>query len=76
MANGTPRDTAKYQFVNPKGQIIRSGITKRPLEERERELQRTENPKGHIRQAGRRTTDEAARAWEKRQHKGTPPGGR
>ena len=73
MAN-KPRDTAKYQLVD-NGRIIRSGITKRPLEVRERELKREEG-RGTVRQVGRRTTDEAARAWEKRQRKGTPPGGR
>ena len=39
----TDRTHRKYQLENPDGTIIRSGITKRPLEVREGELQREEN---------------------------------
>ena len=67
----------KYKFYNPDGTVNRSGISKRPLQERERELRREENlPKGRIRQVGRATTEEAARDWEKQQRTGTPPGGK
>ncbi len=70
-----PRDTAKYQFRDERGRIVRSGITKRDLEVRERELQRETGIAGTTSQVGRRTTDSAAREWERRQRKGTPPGG-
>jgi len=73
---GEPRDTAKYRFLDSNGRVIRSGITRRPLDQRERELQREVNSRGRMQQVGRRTTDAAARVWEKRQPKGTPPGGR
>lgn len=72
----TPRDHRKYQFERPDGTIIRKGITRRDLQVRERELQRDVHQRGRIRQVGRATTEDAARAWEKRQLKGTPPGGR
>ena len=73
---GEPRNHRKYQFKRPDGTIIRSGITRRNPQTRERELQRGVNRSGHLEQVGRATTEEAARAWEKRQRKGTPPGGR
>lgn len=58
-----PRDTYKYEFKvgNKK---VHGGITNRPLEEREREHQQ-KWPKGHIKQVGHRTTEEAALQWEK-----------
>lgn len=56
-----PRDTYKYQFKDG-NKIVHGGITK-DLERREGEHQR-ENPDGHIKQVGRRTTEEAARKWE------------
>ena len=71
-----PRDTAKYQFVAENGRIIRSGVTRRALEVRERELRREEGRNGNIRQVGRRTTADGALDWERGQRKGTPPGGR
>ena len=59
---GKSRDTYKYQFkVGHK--IIHGGITN-DLERREKEHQQ-ESPDGHIKQVGRRTTEEAAREWEK-----------
>ncbi len=59
---GESRDTYKYQFkVGHK--IVHGGITT-DLERREKEHQQ-ENPDGHIKQVGRRTTEEAARDWEK-----------
>ena len=66
------RDTYKYHYKEG-NRIIRSGITD-DLERREGEHQQ-ENPRGHITQVGRRTTEEAARSWEDKQPKGTPPGG-
>lgn len=67
------RDQYKYHFK--KGhKIIKSGITN-DLERREEEHQE-QNPEGHIKQVGRRTTEEAALNWEKSQPKGTPPGGK
>jgi len=58
----TSRDTYKYQFKDGK-KIVHGGITK-DLERREKEHQQ-EKPDGHIKQVGRRTTEEAAREWEK-----------
>lgn len=57
-----PRDTYKYHFkvVN---KIVHGGKTI-DLQRREQEL-RQEWPDGHIKQVGRRTTDEAATKWEK-----------
>jgi len=73
----TERNHRKYELLDEHGNIIRKGITRRPLEEREAELRRTENnPKARIRQVGRATTPEAAREWERKQRTGTPPGGR
>ncbi len=55
---GESRDTYKYYFkVGSK--IVHGGITN-DLERREQEHQQ-ENPDGHIKQVGRRTTEEAAR---------------
>lgn len=62
-----PRDTAKYDY-RVRGRIVHSGITKRQLEERARELQTKYGP-GRITQVGRRTTEEAARKWEKTKRK-------
>ncbi len=73
---GQSRDYRKYQFKRPDGTIIRSGITRRDPAIRERELQRTVSRSGHLGQVGRATTEAGARDWEKRQRKGTPPGGR
>jgi len=60
MAN--PRDTYKYQ-LKVGNKIVYGGIT-HDLNRREQEHQQTW-PKGHIVQVGRRTTEEAARQWEK-----------
>lgn len=56
------RDTYKYVF-KVGNKIVRGGITK-DLEQREQEHRR-KWPNGHIVQVGRRTTEEAARKWEK-----------
>ena len=56
------RDTYKYKF-KVKNKIVHKGITD-DLERRESEHQR-KWPKGHIKQEGRKTTEEAARKWEK-----------
>ena len=56
------KDTYKYYFkVGTK--IVHGGITN-DLERREQEHQQKWS-KGHIYKVGRRTTDEAAREWEK-----------
>lgn len=61
-----PRNTYKYHFkVGPK--IMHSGKTK-DLDRREKEHQQ-KWPSGHIKQVGYRTTEEAAREWEKQQKK-------
>ncbi len=71
------RDTKKYEFTTQSGNLVRKGITGRDLAVRERELRRDENmPRGKISQVGRTTTHDAARDWEDRQQKGTPPGGK
>ena len=56
------RDTYKYQFKLGK-KIVHGGITD-DLERREQEHQAKYGLKGHIKQVGRRTTEEAAREWE------------
>lgn len=57
-----PRNTYKYQFKTG-NTIVHGGITN-DLDRREREHQQ-ECPSGHIRQVGRRTTEEGGRRWEK-----------
>jgi len=57
-----PRDTYKYQF-KVRNKIVHGGITD-DMERREQEHQQ-KWPKGHIKQVGRITTEEAAREWEK-----------
>lgn len=59
---GESRDTYKYHF-KVGNKIVHGGITG-DLERREKEHQQ-DNPKGHIKQVGHRTTEEAAREWEK-----------
>ena len=63
------RDTYKYVFkvVN---KIVHGGITE-DLEQREKQ-HRQKWPTGHINQVGRKTTEEAARKWEKEE--GFTPG--
>ena len=75
-AMAAKRDHARYQFKRPDGTIIRSGITKRDTSLREGELKRKFNKRGTIHQVGPRVTEQSARDWERRQRKGTPPGGR
>ncbi len=58
MAN---RDTYKYLF-KVGNKIVHGGITN-DLERREQEHQ-LRWPKGHIKQVGNRTTEQAARNWE------------
>ena len=55
------RDTYKYQLKDGK-QVIHRGITS-DLNRREREHQ-AQYPGSQVRQVGRRTTREAALAWE------------
>ena len=57
-----PRDTYKYQF-KVGNRIVHGGITG-DLERRELEHQR-KWPEGHLKKVGRKTTEEAARKWEK-----------
>ena len=57
-----PRETYKYYFKIG-NKIVHGGITD-DLERRETEHQQ-KWPTGHITQIGRRTTEEAAKAWEK-----------
>ena len=56
------RDTYKYQF-KVGNKIMHGGLTK-DLARREAEHQ-LKWPNGHIKQVGHRTTEEAARNWEK-----------
>ena len=60
---GKPYDTYKYQFKVGR-KIVHGGITDN-LERREEEHQE-KWPKGRIKQVGRRTTEVAARKWEKK----------
>ena len=55
------RDTYKYVFKTGR-KIVHGGITN-DLERREEEHQQNW-PKGHIKQVGRKTTEDAARKWE------------
>lgn len=57
------RRTYKYQF-KVGNKIVHGGITE-DLERREQEHKQTW-PKGRIKQVGRRTTEEAARTWERK----------
>lgn len=57
-----PRNYSKYQF-KVGNKIVHGGITK-DLERRELEHQQ-KWPGGHIKQVGRKTTEDAAREWEK-----------
>jgi predicted GIY-YIG superfamily endonuclease len=57
-----PRNHYKYKYKIG-NKIVHGGITK-DLERREQEHQQ-KWPKGHITQVGRKTTEEAARDWEK-----------
>ena len=56
-----PRDTYKYQF-KVGNKVVHGGITK-DLDRREVEHQENWS-KGHIKQVGNKTTEEAARKWE------------
>ena len=58
----TNRNTYKYQ-QKIGNKVIHGGITN-DLERREQEHQQ-KWPNSHIKQIGRRTTEEAARQWEK-----------
>ena len=62
MAMAKPRDTYKYQF-KVGNKIVHGGVTNN-LNRRESEHQQKWS-EGHIKQVGRRTTEEAARNWEK-----------
>ncbi len=57
------RDTFKYQFKRG-NKVLHGGITT-DLERREAEHQQRW-PVGHIKQIGRKTTEEAARKWEEK----------
>jgi len=57
-----PRNTFKYQFK--KGNTILHGGITNDLGRREKEHQR-KWPEGHIKQVGRKTTEEGGRKWEK-----------
>lgn len=61
-----PRNFYKYH-IKVGNKIKHSGITQ-DLERREEEHQQKWS-KGHIKQVGRRTTEEAARNWENKQKK-------
>ena len=60
---GKTRDTYKYYFKKG-NRIVHGGITD-DLERREQEHKQSW-PNGHIFQVGRRTTEDAARGWEKK----------
>jgi predicted GIY-YIG superfamily endonuclease len=59
-----PRNTYKYHF-KVGNKIVHGGITD-DLDRREQE-HKQKWPKGHIVQVGRKTTEDAAREWEKRE---------
>ncbi len=57
------RSWYKYEFKRG-NKILHGGITE-DLERREDEHQAKYGQKGHVRQVGRRTTEDGARKWEK-----------
>ena len=59
-----PRNIFKYHFKIG-NKIVHKGITN-DLDRRETEHQQ-KYPEGHIKQEGRKTTEDAARQWEKDQ---------
>ena len=59
---GKPRNTYKYYF-KVGNKIMHGGMTD-DIDRRGQE-HKQEWPRGHIVQVGRRTTEEAARKWEK-----------
>lgn len=68
------RNTYKYYFKD-KNRIVHVGVTN-DLDRRENEHQRISGlPNGHIVQVGRRTTRDAALAWEDEQRKKGKPTG-
>ena len=64
------RDTAKYHFKRG-NRIVHTGITS-DLDRRESEHQ-ARWPDGHIKQVGRKTTEDAARRWENEQRDAGKP---
>lgn len=64
------RDTYKYDY-KVGNKIVHSGITN-DLDRREQEHQQRW-PKGHIKQVGNRTTEQAARDWEATKQKTVTP---
>ena len=58
-----PRDTYKYQ-QKIGNKVVHGGITN-DLERRDQEHQQRW-PDSHIKQVGRKSTEEAGRAWEKK----------
>lgn len=64
------RDTYKYDY-KVGNKIVHSGITN-DLERREQEHQQRW-PNGHIKQSGRKTTEDAARGWESGRPKSITP---
>jgi len=63
MKKQKPRRSYKYYFKIGK-KIVHGGITE-DLKQREQQ-HKVKWPKGHIIQVGRRTTEKAARKWEKK----------
>jgi len=57
------RDTFKCQFKRG-NKVLHGGITN-DLERREAEHKQKYGASGHIKQVGRKTTEDAARKWEK-----------
>ena len=70
VTNMSNRNTYKYDF-KVGNKIKHSGITN-DLERREGEHQQRW-PSGHITQVGNRTTEDAAREWEKTKKKSITP---
>ncbi len=66
-----PRDTYKYHFKKG-NKIVHTGITN-DLDRREREHKSEHEESGHITQVGRKTTRDAALAWEREQAKKGKP---
>jgi hypothetical protein len=67
-----PREYLRYEFRRPDDTIIRTGITRRPLPQRETELRREGSRRGTTHQVGPIVTEVTARAGQKEQSTSAP----
>lgn len=67
-----PRNYRRYEFRRADETVIQSGVTRRPLQQRETELRREENRRGTIHGVGPPVTEATARSWERRHSSRAP----